>query len=105
MDNNWFRSFLGLAARAGAVESGFDACKDAVLGGKVRLILVSDDLSQGQTEKIRKVCESGNVPCMQCSASLEPGNAIGRPGRKIIAITQDGFAAKMIDVLNSGVAK
>ena len=105
MDEKGFLSFLGLAARAGAVVSGFDACKEALTSGQAHLVLTDGELSEAQREKLQNLCLQANVPLIGCSATMDLGYAIGRPGRKIVAITREGFAEKMIDVLNSGVAK
>ena len=105
MNERAFLSFLGLAARAGAVVSGFDACREAIFSGSAKLILMEADLSCGQKEKALRLCGEKQVPAASCPPGMDAGGAIGKPGRKIMAITQTGFASKLRDLLNAGVAE
>ena len=90
---------LGLAARAGEVVSGMDACLETLRKKKAFLALTDPVISPDSLEKFRAVCAQAGVPHRQCP---EMGRAIGKPGRKIAVITQRGFAQRLVELLQTG---
>jgi ribosomal protein L7Ae-like RNA K-turn-binding protein len=94
---NKLSNFLGLCARAGALKTGEDACERLVKSGGAWLLLIDGGASQRAQKAMRDACQYAGVPLM----ALEPGSlgrAIGKPGRMAAAITQKGFADKLIQL-------
>ncbi|MBO4243336.1 MAG: ribosomal L7Ae/L30e/S12e/Gadd45 family protein [Clostridiales bacterium] len=94
---------IGLAMRAGRLESGFDGCTKAVLGGKAKMIIISKDISSNTLKKLTEMIErSGrdDIYAYSFGSSFELGRAIGKPDRALIAITDDGFADKLDKMLS-----
>ena len=93
---------LGLAMRAGRLESGFDGCMKAVSAGDAKLMIISTDISQNTLKKLTEaIAKSGSeIGAYSFAGSFELGRAIGKPDRALIAITDDGFAEKLDKMLS-----
>ena len=104
MNEQKLLGMLGMAARAGCVESGGDACREAIRQRKAYLLLIGADLSPGQRERLQRLCGEENVPQVVCTREDQLGRAIGRPGRMVVAITQKGFAERAMSLSKAGVA-
>ena len=78
------RGALGLSMRAGKCLSGDFAVEEAVKKGKVLLLVLDEEVSEATRERY------GNkgVPVLFVK---DPGEAIGKPERKILGITEEGF--------------
>lgn len=89
--------FIGLAMRAGKVVSGFDAVVSAVRSGNAELLIISKDISANTLNKLMdKVAECDtSVDAYSFSRARALGDAIGRPDRAVLAITDKGFASKL----------
>ena len=95
--------FLGLAARAGKVISGFDAVISGVRNGEVKLLIITTDIS-GNT--LSKLLDEGERPgtdlpdAYSFGTASEIGGAIGRPDRVIVGITDEGFSSRLSEMLD-----
>jgi len=89
--------FIGLAMRAGKVASGFDAVVSAVRSGDAELLIISKDISANTLSKLMdRVAESNrSVDAYSFSRARTLGDAIGKPDRAVLAITDKGFADKL----------
>ena len=89
--------FIGLAMRAGKVVSGFDAVVSAVRSGNAELLIISQDISANTLNKLMdKIAEcDASVEAYGFSRAGDLGDAIGRPDRAVLAITDKGFAGKL----------
>lgn len=95
--------FLGLAAKAGKVVSGFDQTASSIERGDVRLLLVSEDISANTLDGILTKLSRSEAQIPQTysiGSSYELGNAIGKPHRAVVGVTDEGFANKLIDMLD-----
>lgn len=90
--------FVGLAMRAGKVVSGCDAAVGAVLEGDAKLIIFAEDISRNTMSKILDAVESSEYDApaaYRFAESFEIGNALGKPKRAVVVITDEGFAKKL----------
>ena len=95
--------FLGLAAKAGKVTSGFDQVEAAVRKGNVKLLILSKDISRNTLSQLLDIGAKGGVdmPDAYSFATKEQlGKAIGKPDRAIVAVTDEGFADKLSAMLS-----
>lgn len=95
--------FLGLAMRAGKVVSGFDMVSASIRKGEAEMIIIAEDISKNTLSKILDVVsESKNesVDAYRFESSFNLGNAIGKPSRALIAVTDKGFATKLSSMLS-----
>ena len=89
---------LGLCARAGKVQSGEQAAELAVRRGQAELILLDGAASQGTRKAFQDACAYHSIPIRLTDAE-ELGWAIGKPGRRVAAITDGKLAKKLADML------
>ena len=78
------RGALGLCMRAGKCLSGDFAVEEAVKKGKVILLVLDETVSEATRDRY----ENKGVPVLYMK---DPGEAIGKPERKILGITEEGF--------------
>lgn len=89
-------SFLGLAKKAGKVESGSFCVEKAVKSGKSYLVLLAQDASSNTKKDIENMCAYYKVPCITYGNKESLGAAIGLENRVCIALTDEGFAKGVI---------
>ncbi|MCR5618318.1 MAG: ribosomal L7Ae/L30e/S12e/Gadd45 family protein [Clostridiales bacterium] len=90
--------FLGLANRASKVVSGNDQIIDEARKGRIKLLIVARDISQNTFDKFLSVLatlESEIPSAYRFADKRSLGNAIGRPDRALVGITDEGFAGKL----------
>ncbi len=90
---------LGLARRAGSVVTGTGAVRDAVRVGSARFVLLAEDGAPGQVGKVANLLRHRSVPSMAWGTREELGRAVGAAPLSAIAITNDGFARRLLEEL------
>lgn len=95
-------SFIGLAQRAMKVVSGNDAVIAELRNGTVELLIVARDVSDNTYKKLVTVANKLEFDCpstYKFSDMRSLGQAIGKPDRALLAITDKGFAGKLKTML------
>ncbi|WP_053366206.1 YlxQ family RNA-binding protein [Bacillus sp. FJAT-27245] len=100
MKSNQWMSLLGLANRARKVISGEELSIKEIRSGKAKLVLLSADASANTAKKITDKCNSYRVPCRTVETRYDLGSAIGKDARVVVAVLDDGFAAKLMTLLD-----
>lgn len=100
MNKNQWMSLLGLANRARKIISGEELSVKEIRNGKAKLILLSADASANTTKKITDKCKSYEVPYKLVEDRHLLGQAIGKEARVVVAVLDDGFAKKLITLLD-----
>ena len=97
MAGNKFLGMLGLAMRAGRVVIGFDEIAKGAQRGKIHLVILSDEASDGTKKKIRTKCEFYNIQKITVNVSGEElGKRLGKVSAPVcIGITDEGFAREL----------
>ena len=98
MTENRVISFLGLCMRAGRVISGQEACVDLVRTGEAALVLMDASASDNTRKRLTDACHSHSVALYEVSATAL-GASIGKKGRMVIALRDDGMAQKLLSML------
>ncbi|OEH92319.1 YlxQ family RNA-binding protein [Bacillus solimangrovi] len=93
-------SLLGLANRARQCISGEELVVKEIRSGRAKLVLLSGDASDNTTKKIRNKSTSYHVPMRIVQDRFELGKAIGKPHRVTVAVLDDGFAKKLLTLLD-----
>lgn len=88
---------LGLARRAGAVAPGTQAARRAVREGRARLVLMAEDASSVQLDKIRTTLERRAIPRAVLGDRDALGGAVGLAGLSAVAVTDESFARRLIE--------
>ena len=81
-------NMLGLCARAGRLVSGEKACVQAIRSGGAYAVVLD-------AAAANDACRSHSVPLVVAPA-LSLGDAIGKPGRMAVGITDAGFAEQIL---------
>jgi ribosomal protein L7Ae-like RNA K-turn-binding protein len=100
MNGNQWMSLLGLANRARKIISGEELAVKEIRGGKARLVILSADASANTTKKITDKCKSYEVPLKIVENRHLLGQAIGKEARVVVAVLDDGFAKKLVTLLD-----
>jgi ribosomal protein L7Ae-like RNA K-turn-binding protein len=100
MGNKQWTSLLGLANRARKVISGEELVVKEIRSGRAKLVLLSEDASANTIKKIHDKCSSYNVPLRKVTDRYTLGQAIGKEARVVVAITEQGFAQKLMTMLD-----
>lgn len=105
MKQNRAIAMLGLAAKAGKVQSGEFSTEKAVKDGNARLILVAEDASDNTKKQFKNMCTYYRVPIYFLCSKLELGHSIGKEFRASVAVTDGGFADSIIKKIEQMAAK
>lgn len=98
-EKQWI-SLLGLANRARKTISGEELTLREIRNGKAKLILLSADASTNTAKKITDKCKSYDIPIKIVESRETLGHAIGKDARVVVAVLDEGFAKKMITLLD-----
>ena len=90
-------NMLGLCARAGKLISGEKACVQAVRGGGVHVGRLDGAASDNAVKAVTQACQTHGVPLLR-TGGFELGEAIGKPGRMAVAVTDAGMAERIIEL-------
>jgi len=95
--NDRILGLLGLMKRAGKLTAGFDAAKDRIKGKTAVLIALAGDTSEKTEKSIRFTAEEYGVKLVRIPPLMEDiGRAIGRKKAGVLAVTDSGFAEKLL---------
>lgn len=95
MDDERYLSYLGLCKKANKLKTGHDEVKEAVRTGQAKLVLVASDASERLEREIRNL--SGLTPVIRTRFAMDVlGSALGRKTAGVAAVTDEGFANKLI---------
>ena len=93
-------SMLGMAAKAGKIESGEFSTEKAVKGGRGRLVIVAEDASDNTKKMFTNMCKYYEVPFVVFGTKEELGHWIGKAYRASICILDEGFAKAVLKKIN-----
>lgn len=98
--NQQFLNFLGLAMRAGKVKTGESVLIAELKKHRLKLVLIADDASDNTKKTLINKCRTYKTPYRVVSNRYELGVAIGKEARVNIGITDNGFAKKLITMID-----
>jgi ribosomal protein L7Ae-like RNA K-turn-binding protein len=98
MSDKFYR-MLGLAVKAGSAVFGEGAVKDSLKSKTAGIVLVSEDASHNTKKKFQDSCRFYSVPYFEAGDRYELGNATGRGFAVVIAVTNQGLAKNLIQIL------
>lgn len=85
-------SLLSLAAKAGMTAAGFSAVEDALLKGRARMLVFSEDCAEGTRQKVTVSAEGMALPVITLYTTADLGGMIGRELISAAAIIDQGFS-------------
>jgi len=100
MARSEWMSLLGLANRARKVISGEELVLKEIRSGRAKLVLLADDASMNTAKKITDKSRYYNVQLKSVKDRYSLGSSIGKEARVVVAITDIGFANKLMSLLD-----
>lgn len=94
--NKNFLNMLGLCSRAGKCVFGEAMCLSMIRSGKANLVLMDEDSSPNTKKRFQDACAHKNVKMLTFNRLHDASAAAGKPGRKLISISDQGFSKKLI---------
>ena len=89
-------NLLGLARKAGNLELGGEAVKQAVRKRQAKLVLLSADLSENTASSVRAEAEKAGVRMETLSAGMDAVQAALGKRAGVIAVIDGGFAKALL---------
>jgi ribosomal protein L7Ae-like RNA K-turn-binding protein len=84
--------YLGFAAKSRNLVSGYHTCLHAIKQKKLRLLILSEDLSENTVKKLSKLTRDNEIPMRIYGKSEELSKVTGSQERGIFGITDVNFA-------------
>ena len=85
-------SYLGFAAKSRNLVSGYHTCLHTIKQRRMKLLILSEDLSENTVKKLSKLSEENGVPLRIYGKSEELSKATGSQERGVFGITDANFA-------------
>lgn len=85
-------TYMGFAKKSGQLVSGVNTCSFNMSRGKVRLVIMTEDISENSEKKIMKDIRKYSVDHVKYGSSDELSHATGAEGRTVFAILDSHFA-------------
>lgn len=85
-------NLVGLAKRAGKVVCGEEAVKEGIRSGKLKLVIIAEDVSNNTRKSIINSCKHYGVTYYFAGTKEELGHAVGNNFNAVLAISDEGFA-------------
>ena len=90
-------SYLGFAAKARKLVTGYNTCIYMMEKKKIRLLILAEDLSENSVKKMVSASEKHKVPCRIYGAGEQLSKITGTAGKGIFGITDENFAKVISD--------
>jgi len=98
---NKVASYMGFAAKARKLVTGYNTCIYMMEKKKIRLLILTEDLSENSRKKMVSAAEKFRVPCRIYGTRERLSNITGNVDKGIYGITDENFAK----VISDGIAK
>ena len=85
-------SLMGFAKKSGNLVSGVNTCSFNLAKGKVKLVILAEDISENSEKKIMKDVRKYGVDHIKYGAAEELSHATGAEGRTVFAVLDENFA-------------
>ena len=91
MENKVF-SYMGFAAKARKLVTGYNTCVYMMEKRKIRLLIITEDLSENSVKKMLSAAEKHKVPYRRFGDREQLSKITGNVDKGIYGITDDNFA-------------
>lgn len=93
--NDRFLKFLGLTRKSGNLIAGANLSETALKRGKLSLIILAADASDGTKHKFQAMAEFNKVEIIETATMDELGYAIGKGQISVIGVTDQRMSKKL----------
>jgi ribosomal protein L7Ae-like RNA K-turn-binding protein len=94
--NDRLMNLLGLARKAGKLELGSEAVKQAVRRHRAALVLLCVDLSPKSAQSVREEAEKAGINAAELPAEMDTVQAALGQRAGVIAVNDSGFAEALL---------
>ena len=94
---------LGLARRAGAVAPGTTATRRSISKGEACVVLMAEDASSAQLDKIRRTMRKRIIPQVLLGDRATLGAAIGKAPIAAVAVTDASLAGRLLESIDDEI--
>ena len=101
MSESKIYGLIGLAKRAGKTVSGSFLAEETVRSGKMSLLILAEDASDGTKKKLSDKCRYYRVPVFLFGNRERLGKAVGEGDRICVGICDSGFAGAIVKLLET----
>lgn len=99
--NEPLKNLLGLARKAGKLEPGGVAAREAVRHRRAKLVLLSADLSRRTAETVGMEAENAGVRVSALPFGMDETEAAIGKKAGVIAVNDEGFARALLKLMNA----
>jgi ribosomal protein L7Ae-like RNA K-turn-binding protein len=92
---------IGLATRAGRTVTGTEAGLKTIDRDKAWLVILAEDTAENTREQIQRAADRKQVTIAEFGSKEELGRWTGHPERAIVVLTDQGFAARIIELMGT----
>lgn len=92
--------YLGLATKAGKLVTGYNTCLDMIPRGKLKLIILAEDVGEKTKKRFEQKCESYGIEIRTGIDADSMSKACGKRSKGIFGITDKGFAGSIIALID-----
>ncbi len=96
-------SYLGFAKKSGNLMAGVNTCTFAMNKGKVRLMILSEDISENSEKKIMKEIRKHGIDFVKYGSGEELSRAVGTSGRSVFAVCDENFSKVILNEINGDI--
>lgn len=97
-------NMVGLARRAGHVQSGDASVRSAVDRGKAVLLILAEDAAERTKKAFGRLAGDAGIPLISWGTKEDLGKILNKPARSVVAITDENFARGIVGALGKGGA-
>ena len=105
MQEEKLKGLLGLATKAGKLVTGYNTCLDMIPRGKLKLVIIAEDVGDKTKKKIGQKCQSYGVPMKIGIGAADMSRACGKRDKGVFGITDQGFAKGIIRLFDDNKEK
>ncbi len=93
-------AYMGFAARARSLSTGYNTCLFMLEKGKLRLLILAEDLSENSKEKMKKEAAKFGIECRIYGKIDSLSHATGTEGKGIFGIEDKNLADAIINQID-----
>lgn len=93
-------SYMGFAARARSLSTGYNTCVFMMEKGKIRLLVLAEDLSENSKEKMIRAAKQYEVPYRIYGKMDDLSHITGTEGKGIFGLADKNLADAIVNEID-----
>ena len=90
-------TLLGFAKKAGKLNAGTESCIRAIITGKAKLVIISNDAGDSIKSKVIRLASENDIKYIIFSESEELSRTIGDKNKVVFTVNDENFAQKIVE--------